>query len=160
MTTAQHIQFEAKKHTLRQNQDGFVNVTFAIHPQESDINRLLAAPMGKRYEVVLVDLDELEGGKKVTGDMDVPNNEAQSPVTTIEDKKPNLVQQAAIIADKLEWNDYVRAAFPNMIERGAEAMRKILNVQSRKELATDEEAAKRFMTLLQRFKDYQNYGVA
>jgi hypothetical protein len=95
----------------------------------------------------------------ITGDMHVPTNEPQSPVNGSIENMNKMVQQAAIISDKPDWNNYVKQAFPDMTERGAEAMRKILGVQSRRELATDVQAAGRFQKLVGNFNDYQKYGV-
>lgn len=96
------------------------------------------------------------GVARITGE-NVGTNDPSPPDTA--DKKPNLVQQAAIISDKLDWDNYVRKAYPGMTERGADAMRKILGVVSRKELATDALAGERFLTLRQRFIDYERYQV-
>lgn len=156
--TQQHIQFEAKKDGMRQNQDGLLRITLAVHPTDVD-TRLLSDPMGKRYQVVMVDADALEdkGVDAVTGtDMDVPQEAQSVPVAESMNK---LVQQAAIIAEKPEWDNYVKQAFPNMQERGAEAMRKILDVKSRREIGENVEVAGRFALLRDRFNDYQKYGV-
>lgn len=50
------ISFEAIKVSMRQSKDG-VMVTFAIHPNDQT-NDLLIHPVGSRYQVALVQLDD------------------------------------------------------------------------------------------------------
>lgn len=50
------ISFEAVKVSMRQSKDG-VMVTFAIHPNDQT-NDLLIHPVGSRYQVALVQLDD------------------------------------------------------------------------------------------------------
>jgi hypothetical protein len=130
---------------------GQVQLVFEVPSEQADHALNVLGGFPKPANPVWVGVARLAEGV-----MDVPINEAQTPSA---DKKPNLVQQAAVISDKPDWDNYVKQAFPNMQERGADAMRKILGVVSRKELATDMEAAGKFSRLRENFNDYQKYGV-
>ena len=53
------MQFEAKKHELRQLQNGEWKITFSIHPNEMP-DPIMRATMGTRYQLVAVELDDDE----------------------------------------------------------------------------------------------------
>lgn len=60
---------EGKKDSLRQTQDNGVKVTFSIHPQDMH-PALYSDPMGQRYVIVIVPIDDNEQPKQ---------NEVQQP---------------------------------------------------------------------------------
>lgn len=135
-----HIQFEGKKHGLRQGQDG-VTFTMVIHPNDVD-PRLLTAPMGKVFQVVMVDPDDI-------------STEKQEP----QKKEKSLAQLAAIISQDQTWDEYVSKAFPHLKENGPEAMRTICGVKSRSEILEGTPAGITFKRVRENFYDYQKYGV-
>lgn len=52
-------QMEVKKHGLRQMQDGHWVITFSLHPDDAP-SSLLTDPMGTRYGLALVKMEEVE----------------------------------------------------------------------------------------------------
>ena len=85
--TASHC--EVKKHALRQTQDGVV-VAFVLHPNDVPA-ALQLAPLGTRYMLALVEIDEDETPIKRT---EVPDkNTTPAPVRTLK----NYTQQAGIM---------------------------------------------------------------
>lgn len=138
----QHIQFEAKKHSLRQSQDGSVTISFNIHPNDVDA-RLLTAPMGKVFQVVLVDADDIQ-----------PTQEA------LPEAKDTLTQQAAIMSQGERWMEFVNAAYRgHNFKNGADAMRRLCGVTSRSMIKQGTPAAEAFSRLKSDFEAFLKHGV-
>ncbi|TGE04656.1 hypothetical protein [Hymenobacter fodinae] len=125
-----HIQFEAKKHALRQTQDGSVTISLNIHPDDVD-PRLLMAPMGKVFQVVMVDPDDIA--------------EAQDEAPEAAD---TLTQQAAIMCQGVRWMEFVNAKYRgHNFKDGADAMRQLCGVASRRDIKEGTKAGDTFKQL-------------
>jgi len=135
---------EAKKHGLRQGQDGTWTLALVLHP--SDVpNWLLTAPMGQRLALVVAALNEEEEKPKERKRFD------ELP----------LSQQAALRCADIDFTDWLiearegawnraRTKLGNAAHFGdiaAEVVRNVCGVSSRKELATNERAAKLWLAL-------------
>lgn len=138
----QHIQFEAKKHALRQTQDGSVTISLNIHPDDVD-PRLLMAPMGKVFQVVMVDPDDL------------PQQQEQA-----HEAKDTLTQQAAIMSQGERWMEFVNTAYRgHNFKNGADAMRRLCGVTSRSLIKHGTPAAEAFSRLKADFEAFLKHGV-
>lgn len=132
---------EAKKHAYRQTQDGVV-VSFVIHPQEIP-DGLATAGLGTRYAMVLVEI----------GDDEKP----------VEQKPDKTVQRAGVLCTDKEFQSFLRTTQPsdwNGAEgddetKAASVLRKLCEIGSRKELATNNRASAAFESLLSRFEGWR-----
>ncbi len=128
------MQFEAKKDALGQVQSGDWKLRFTVCA--ADVPQgLLTAPMGARYQVVIVEI----------GDDEQP----------VEQKSHKLSQQSAIYCEDKVFQDFMMyeyqkywAADGTKNKRYPEqSVRNICKVESRAEFDTDPEAAKRWISL-------------
>ncbi len=87
---------EGKKHSLRQTGDGFVNITFSVHPQFVD-HRIYSDPMGTRYVIVCVPLNDDE----------TPRVEPASSSSVQADQAPagEISARFAPQQERRKWND-------------------------------------------------------
>jgi hypothetical protein len=130
---------EAKKHGLRQGQDGAWTLALVLHPNDVP-NWLLTAPMGQRLAVVVAALEE----------------EAPPPPEKPKERKRfeelPLSQQAALRCNDLAFQRWLAAGWPaGSVEEVPQKLREYCRVQSRAELDTDEKAAARWRDLDRRF---------
>jgi hypothetical protein len=133
---------EAKKHAYRQTQDGVV-VSFVLHPQDLP-DGLATAALGTRYMLALVEI----------GDDEKPVKQPAQNKT---------VQRAAVLCTDKEFQSFLRTTQPsdwNGVEgddetKAAAVLRRLCEVQSRKELATDHRASAAFESLLTRFEGWR-----
>ena len=131
---------EARKIAYRQSKDGFV-VSFAIHPNDVP-DGLAVAGIGTRYMLALVEIGDDE-----------------QPV-----RQPNkTVQRAGVLCTDKEFQSFLRTTQPsdwNGAEgddetRAAAVLRRLCEISSRKELATDHRASAAFESLLSRFEGWR-----
>ena len=137
-----HIQYEAKKHALRQNQDGSVIISLNIHPDDVD-PRLLMAPMGKVFQVVMVDPD------------DMTEMQGRAP-----EERDTLTQQAAIMSQGERWMEFVGRKYRGHdFKNGADAMRRLCGVASRRDINVGTAAEQAFLQIKRDFDAFLKYDV-
>lgn len=155
------IHCEAKKHAYRQTQDGVV-VSFVLHPQEVP-EGLAVAPLGARYVLALVELNDDETPKEASK----PSAREPQPVTD----KPRAgakrwgdmqpAQQAGIRCGEPLFLAFLKEERPDdwhdASEDPAECVRMICRVESRS-LLNREEAAQRWQKLNDQFVAWERVG--
>lgn len=132
---------EARKIAYRQSKEGFV-VSFAVHPNDVP-DGLAVAAIGTRYMLALVEI----------GDDENP----------VEQKPDRTVQRAGVLCTDKEFQSFLRTTQPSLWgeaggddeTRAAAVLRRLCEVQSRKELATDHRASAAFESLLTRFEGWR-----
>lgn len=139
------IHCEAKKHAYRQTQDGVV-VSFVLHPQEVP-EGLALAPLGARYVLALVELNDDETPKEASKPSALrPQPVSDEPRAGAKrdwrDLPPS--QQAGIRCEEAAFGVFLKDAktddFDEAAEDAAEAVRLICGVSSRSELNTNQKA--------------------
>lgn len=140
---------EAKKHAYRQTQDGIV-ISFVVHPDDSDA-AFAVCPLGTRFQLAYAEIidEQEEHGQAVP--QEPPKREHRSW-----DELP-AAQQAGIRCEDLEFRQWLQKAVPTAqelfggdhpaAETAARLVRALCGVESRAELATNEEAATRWYEL-------------
>lgn len=147
---------EAIKYAYRQTKEGVV-VSFVIHP--SDIPPALqVSPIGARYVLALVELDDQEQPKKVANDRKVTTKPApeDAPVRA---RRPvaaekRLAQQAGIAASDPIFQRYLcEFEYSDAMgeESAAMAIRRECKVTSRSEIIPGSQAADTWDKLYSRF---------
>lgn len=133
------LPLEVKKDGLSQRQDGSWIIRFRCHPNDMQ-DALARAPMGTRYMLALVEI----------GDNEEPKTKA--PVNP-------LVQRCAILCGDEEFNAFLKHTYPldwqKSDEDAAIMVRGLLEVQSRRELATNARASAAFEEMLRRFEGWK-----
>ena len=138
------MQFESKKDGLKQLQSGEWTLSMKVHADDVPAG-LLTAPMGTRYQVVIVEL----------GDDEQPVE--QKPA----EDNHRLSRQAAMLCgdtlftqfiSEMMKRKYIINQIPNDV---AECVRRHCQVQSRSEFDTDPEAAKRWRDLHADFEGWK-----
>ena len=139
---------EAKKHSYRQTQDGVV-ISFVLHPQEIP-DAIAISPLGTRYMLAMVEI----------GDDEQP----RAPETKQPKQPPSfLVKRAGILCTDQSFQQFLQANWSHKWvetigtheERAADLVRNLCNIQSRKELATNQRAASAFEELLGKFEGWK-----
>lgn len=135
------IQFESIKAGLKQSKDGYV-LTLAVHPDELP-DALMRDFVGSRYVVVMVRL----------GDDEQPmNREGEFPGDT-------AVKMAGILCRDKEFWDWLHGK-EWLMEKNEKACTEwlcsYLDIESRKELKTNEEARDLFNRLKASFNAWRN----
>ena len=123
------IQFEGVKVGLKQSKDGYV-LTLAVHPDDIP-DDLVRDFVGSRYVVVMVRLDAQE--KPMNRDNEFPGDQA--------------VKMAGILCrdpDFWEWLHAKEWLMEKTEKACTEWLTSYLNIESRKELKTDQEARELF----------------
>jgi hypothetical protein len=132
---------EARKIAYRQSKDGFV-VSFAIHPNDVP-DGLAVAGIGTRYMLALVEIGDDE-----------------KPVDRGHDR---TVQRAGILCADKEFQSFLRTqhalrwseAEGDDETKAAAVLRRLCEISSRKELATDHRASAAFESLLSKFEGWR-----
>jgi hypothetical protein len=123
------IAFEAVRAAIRQTKDGW-SLTLVIHP--NDMNKELAAhPIGTRYQVALVEV----------------NDEGEPVIPPGRTEGQRRVQSAGMLARNPQFQVWVveqRLAEEVSEAHAADAICRVAGIESRAELATNEEAGKLF----------------
>jgi hypothetical protein len=130
---------EAKKHAYRQTQDGVV-VSFVLHPQDIP-DGLATAALGTRYLLALVEIGDDE-----------------KPV-----ERDRTVQRAGILCTDKEFQSFLRTqhalrwgeAEGDDETKAAAVLRRLCEISSRKELATNHKASAAFESLLSQFEGWR-----
>ena len=135
------IQFESIKAGLKQSKDGYI-LTLAVHPDELP-DALMRDFVGSRYVVVMVRL----------GDDEQPmNREGEFPGDT-------AVKMAGILCRDKEFWDWLHGK-EWLMEKNEKACTEwlcsYLDIESRKELKTNEEARDLFNRLKASFNAWRN----
>lgn len=162
--------FEAKKHGFRQTQDGVV-VSFVMHP--NDVNGdFAAAPLGTIFVIGYATPEEggdAPSSPSSSGASNVAPVAEQSASSGGASKQDKTVQRCAIlcadqqfqewlwreVAKDLPWPDGI-VTLPNMSPDGWESwtiveLRNRLNIISRRDLATNDIARRKFLALEDQF---------
>ena|SRR3990167_2880641 len=128
--------FEAVRVSFKQDRDGYI-VVLRIHPNDVD-GQTMMDPLGQRYYATLNRVDENEKPvhhkEKTAGDL--------------------MVQQSGILCKDGEFRAWMKRrgyAFDDTEEGATKGLRDMLGVQSRAELATNEEAQVVFRNLLKEY---------
>jgi hypothetical protein len=134
--------FEGKKISMRQDGKG-TYITISIHPGEVPMD-LLAQPVGCRYQIAMVLLDDQ--------DNPVKGRDA--------DEGDKAVQSAAMLSRNpkfQKWMDRAGLAIISSEDACADGIRHYCGIDSRAELRTNHEARKLFNELRNRFEgDFLN----
>lgn len=133
------LSFEARKISMSQTKDG-VFIRLVIQP--NDVPRdLYEAYVGARYQVAMVQISDQE-------EPVVPKHKAEE-------------NKAVAVAGSLCRNERFQHWLGAQSEEGAAvALRRALGIASRTELASNEQARKRFSVLQERFQTDRNMGKA
>lgn len=134
------LQYEALKVALKQDKTGYV-LTLCIHPDEIP-DELLRDFVGSRYQVVMVRLDE-----------------ADQPIERKNFDGQKAVRKSAILCRDPDFWDFLYDDLQIMDKSEKEAtdwMRNYLNIDSRSELNTNEEARIAFEKLDTKFQHWKN----
>lgn len=127
---------EVKKHGLTQLQNGEWKLTLSIHPDDMTPD-ILTDPMGSRYGMALVKMEE------------------------VEEDKPKLTQRAVMMCtDSL----FIQFAFENKAysyineddeQACARFIRDYCDIKSRSELNANKDAGNKFLSLCNRFDQWK-----
>jgi len=145
------MQFECKKHGLSQQQSGEWTLAVKVHANDVP-SALLTAPMGTRYQAVIVEIDDQE-------------QPVEHPKPDKKDDPHRLSRQAAMLCDDLVFRNFLRSIARLTWEHykdelttdqtAAECVRKLCKVQSRSEFDTDKEAAARWRDLHGKYQEWR-----
>lgn len=127
---------EVVKVAMRQTKDG-LTVTFAIHPND-DTNDLLIHPIGSRYQIALVLLDD-------EGQPAVPPRRTEAKQAVV--AAGMLCRESAFI----NWLIQNRAIQTSSEDSAVEWLHRYCGIKSRSELATNQEAQRLFDSIRLRF---------
>lgn len=135
------IKFEAKKHGLRQNQDGLFKVSLTVHPNDM-LTEFINAPMGQRFAVVLVAIDDDESPKDLA-----------KPKRLFKDLPRS--QQAGILCNDNKFINWAseKISFPAGAWPGVEqAIREYCKVDSRSDIDTNDYSSSIWDRLVSRYR--------
>ena len=168
------LSVEAKKDSLRQTQDGLWKITFTVSPTDMPA-ALMAARPGTRYMLALVEIGDDEEPVTSGPLAATPAASTQPPEETPKapaKQRPagaasqdKVVARAAILCGEPEFQrwlwDLVRKDDPPQFwskapvmwqQFAADAVRSHCRVTSRRDLAIDGDARKRFLALVERYE--------
>lgn len=144
------LTFEAKKDGLSQRQDGSLVVRFKLHPND-EVDALVKAPMGTRYTMALVELN----------DDDTPKVQArtvtQEPAART---KKSPAQMAGILCADPKFRRYI-AELCNINadymteEKCAQTVRVMCNVHSRSEITDNPIADANWRKIVSNFRAWE-----
>ena len=137
------VNFEAKKHELRQLQDGHWKITLTIHPNDMP-DEMMKAAMGTRYMIAAVEI----------GDDEAP---VVKESRKWEDLKPS--QQAGIRCNEQAFSRFLMESYgPREFidEDPALFVRDYCSIESRSELDSDEDARAAWSLLEHNFQVWRN----
>ena len=132
------MSFEGKKISMRQDGKG-TYITLSIHPGEVPMD-LLAQPVGCRYQIAMVLLDDHDQPTKGR-DMEEGDRAVQSAAMLC--RNPKFQQ----------WMARVQLAIFASEEACSDGVRAFCNIESRSELKTNRDARERFFGLRERFEN-------
>lgn len=137
---------EALKIALKQEADGIV-ISFRIQPEHFP-EHLLVARINARFALAFQEIDDNEQPKPA--DPEIKSKRRQNA----------NVMRAAIACGETAFQTFLSKAYPTHWAgglgegrtRAADAMRSLLNVDSRKDLSTDKDALQRFDALMAQYE--------
>lgn len=150
---------EAKKHALRQTQDGIV-VSFVLHPNEVPAS-LQLAPLGTRYMLALVEIGDDEQPKQVRGTQ-TTEPAPSAPVQALHFRDKPYAQQAAILGSNEKFRRFLREKFDVPIERllsaedAAEQIKLYCDVDSRTKILPGTKAEQRWNLLVSAYRAWDS----
>lgn len=136
------MRLEIKKHRMAQSTDGTWTVTFTLHPHD-DISGLVAAPVGFRWYANLEEATDEETGGEIA---ELPK--FAGVLCSSWDFQTFLFHRHGQAIGHMARDDVGRT------ELCARLLRDELGIASRKELATNKEAARRFLDIHREFKGW------
>lgn len=142
------LAFEAVKMSWKQDKEGFV-LTLRVHPQ--DVKEPIAmAPIGQQWTIALLQTPAPAPRPTGTTAGKAPDEAGKSGIHP-------LVQKAGILAKSEAFKQWLINAAPmgSDWDDPVAFIRSECGIQSRKELATNPEAAAKFEKLVQRYYEAQ-----
>jgi hypothetical protein len=134
----QTLQFESVKVALKQDKTGYI-LTLSVHPDEIP-NDLLRDFVGSRYQVVMVRL-----------------NGEEKPMNREQEHAPDMVRSAAMLCRNPRFWTFLSDTGQTFEESEAVAttwLKQELEITSRAELSTNQEAARRLKFILKEFYEW------
>jgi hypothetical protein len=135
------IQIEVVKTGLRQTKDG-IYCTFVLHPQDKEADRLISAHVGTQYVMVLAETND-----------DSSLVEDQEVVA-----RGKLVTSAVLMCDEPDFQSFLGYTLGRVILNGelcGDALREFLQIESRSDLKTNDDAAQTFEELRGQYMDWR-----
>lgn len=147
---------EGKKDSLRQTQDNGVKVTFSIHPQDMH-PALYSDPMGQRYVIVIVPIDDNEQPKQNEVQQCRLSQEPASTASPCDkglDSRKDSKSIAQTIGGYCAWDEFQEFLGVSDAENAARIVREKCGVTSRKEIQGGDALAA-WKTIERAFQDWQ-----
>ncbi len=152
---------EAKKHGMRQAQDGHWTVTFTVHPEDLPAD-LMIAGMGTRYALTLfevLDNEELKGCPEEAADDEAEDDDTAPPEKRKwDDLRPS--QQAGIICNEPAFAAYAAEKWPaHWADANADTARFVRDlccVSSRSELDASDYMQNEWEKLEKQYRAWQD----
>jgi hypothetical protein len=147
------VNCEAKLHGFRKTQDGVV-VSFVLHPAEAP-PCLALDPLGQRYMLVLVPIGDDEHPIEPQKVTQFPDRSRQAREHY---QQSDAMEQARVRAAMLAKDERFRSwAFPMNTDSHtekdvAEFIREACGIETRRMIATDDEAYRKFLALETEYK--------
>lgn len=141
---ANAIAFECKKDALRQTQSGEWKMTLTLQAADMD-QRVTTAPMGTRYQAVLVEVNDDETPKETKGKLDW--------------REVQPAAQAGIRCAEPRFRDFIAVEYgmdTKTAQEAAEAVRNICGVNSRSEFSTNQRKRVIWHQLDSKYRDWAN----
>jgi hypothetical protein len=141
---ANAIAFECKKDALRQTQSGEWKMTLTLQAADMD-QRVTTAPMGTRYQAVLVEVNDDETPKETKAKLDW--------------REVQPAAQAGIRCAEPRFRDFIAVEYgmnTKTAQEAAEAVRNICNVNSRSEFSTNQRKRVLWHQLDSKYRDWAN----
>lgn len=155
---------EAKKHGMRQAQDGHWTVTFTVHPEDLPAD-LMIAGMGTRYALTLFEVLDNEDLKlTATEPQEAADNEAKEDDRAPPEKrkwgKVRPSNQAGIICDAADFPVFVSETYPDhwadANANPARFVRNWCNIESRSQLDVPSSATDIWNDLQRAYRAWQD----
>lgn len=152
MSEIKGIEVELKKNSLRQAQSGDWTVSFTASPIDFPVE-LVQAGMGQRFMCVLVPLGDFEEPEPVKA-------HKPEPMEGHKDNNNVWVTRAVMACKDKRWWAFLREKVGLSIineEQAVEALKALLNIQSRAELATKHTAREAWGKLHREYEAWLHY---
>jgi hypothetical protein len=155
------VHMEVKKDGLQQRQSGDWVLRLTVQATDMPME-IMQASMGQRYIAVLVAVDDNEEPKKPTSAPEPAGPESEKPIKAVRvwSSLPPASQAAIIGSEAMFWS-FVKERFqPCQIsdaEEAAEFIRAHCGIDTRKQLATNTHARKRFEDLAADYRLWRDH---
>ena len=133
-------QFEGVKVAIKQDKTGYI-LTLSIHPDEVP-DEILRDFVGARYQVVMVRLNGVE-----------------KPMNREQEQSSDIVRSAALLCRDPNFHKFLADAgqiLEATEDEVTEWLRNELEIQSRSELKTNQEAAKKYSFIYQEYQQWKS----